>query len=352
MAGLLDILQSASNDPAASQGILRFGLSLLQSKGNFGNAVGQAGLQGLQGAQDYRNQQFQNQIRQSQVDQMKRQQQLQGLPAQYMKPPSAPAVDATGGMETATTNPNNANGPGGFDFAGYTNALMGIDPMQALQFQALTKKDNTPIKLGSGEKLLAPGTFSTLASNPKEGDTPKITQLMAQRDQLPPNDPRRAIYSDAIDRETRSSSPSLIQEYEYAKQQNPNVGSFDEWSKAQKRAGAANTNVKVENQLGTGLAKEVGPMVKESYDSAKGAQQSITNADNLIKAVDSGKVLAGPGATLRLKLAQVQQGVGLGNKETADQITSTRAAIQGLAQATVAARGQLKGQGQDRKSVV
>lgn len=342
MAGLLDMLQQASNDPATSQGILRFGLSLLQSKGNLSNAFGQAGLQGLQGAQDYRNQQFQNQLRQSQLGQMKRTEQLQNLPSQFV----------TGGVKPPTMDNRDVGQPGeqaipdkGFDFSGYTNALMGLDPMQGLQMQALTRKDTAPVKLGAGEKLLNPTTFATLASNPKEGDQPKLTQLIAQRAALPVGDPNRAAYDDAIARETRSSSPGPIQEYEYAKGQGY-AGSFDQWSKDQKRAGASNTSVKVENQMGTGLAKEVGPMVKESYDSAKGAQQSITNADSLIKAVDSDKLYAGPGATLKLKGAQLAQVLGIGGKDAAEKIANTRSVIQGLAQATVAARGQLKGQGQ------
>lgn len=342
MAGLLDMLQQASNDPATSQGILRFGLSLLQSRGNLSNAFGQAGVQGIQGAQDYRNQQFQNTLRQGQVDQLKRQQQMQNLPGQFV----------TGGVKLPTMDNRDVGQPGeqaipekGFDFSGYTNALMGLDPMQGLQMQALTKKDTAPVKLGAGEKLLNPTTYQTLASNPKDENQTELQKLIAARNALPPGHPDRANYDDAIARATRSSSPGPIQEYEYAKGQGY-TGSFTEWNKEQKRAGAASTSVKVENQMGTGLAKEVGPMVKESYDSAKGAQQSITNADSLIKAVDSNKLYAGPGATLRLKGAQIAQALGVGGKDAAEKIANTRSVIQGLAQATVAARGQLKGQGQ------
>jgi hypothetical protein len=57
-------------------------------------------------------------------------------------------------------------------------------------------------------------------------------------------------------------------------------------------------------------------------------------------------VFTGPGATFRLFGAQVGQTLGVGGTDTAESIKNTRAAIQGLAQATVSARGQLKGQGQ------
>lgn len=313
MAGLLDMLSQASNDPAQAQGILRFGLSLLQSKGNFGNAVGAAGVQGLQGANDYRNQQFQRQIQQSQLDQMKRQKQMQELPQQFLKPPSSPGVDATGGPETAMENPNNAAGPGGFDFTGYTNALMGLDPMQGLQMQALTKKQEPTLhtaKPGEVGGTFTNGKWNQLFAIPDKADKP----------------------------------PSAIQEYEYAKQQGYG-GTFDQWDRERKKAGASNTSIKIDNKLGEGLAKEVGPMVKESYDAARGAQQAISTADSVIKAVDSNKVWAGPGATIRLRGAQIATALGVQGKDDAEKIANTRAAIQGLAQSTLAARASLKGQG-------
>jgi hypothetical protein len=87
-------------------------------------------------------------------------------------------------------------------------------------------------------------------------------------------------------------------------------------------------------------------MIKSSYDTAAGAQTSIATADRLIKAVDSGNVYTGPGATFRLRAAQIGQSLGIGGKDIQDQIANTRSAIQGLAQSTVAARSALKGQGQ------
>lgn len=111
------------------------------------------------------------------------------------------------------------------------------------------------------------------------------------------------------------------------------------------KSGASNVNVKVDTKLGEGLAKEVGPMVQASYDSALGAQKQIGVADNLIKAVDSEKVMAGPGANLRLRGAQFADVLGIGGKDNAEKIANTRTAIQGLAQSTLAQRAALKGQG-------
>jgi hypothetical protein len=103
--------------------------------------------------------------------------------------------------------------------------------------------------------------------------------------------------------------------------------------------------VHVNNALGGGIAKEVGPILSASYAAATGASQGIVNSDNLIKAVDSGKVISGPGASFRMFGAQLGQTMGIAGEDTKEQISNTRAAIQGLAKATVDARAALKGQG-------
>ena len=112
------------------------------------------------------------------------------------------------------------------------------------------------------------------------------------------------------------------------------------------KAGASNIDVKVNAKLGEGVAAQVGPMMRDSFEQAQGAQSSIQTADQLIKAIDSGKTITGPGASLRLKGAQVAETLGIGGKDTAEKIANTRAAIQGLAQTTLTARKQLAGQGQ------
>jgi hypothetical protein len=121
---------------------------------------------------------------------------------------------------------------------------------------------------------------------------------------------------------------------------------FDEWNRANLKSGANNTSVRIDNKLGEGLAKEVGPMIADSAQAASGAQQQIMNADTIIKAVDSDRMLAGPGSTVRLKSLQIGQVLGVGGKDSAEVIGNTRSVIQGLARATLSARAALKGQGQ------
>jgi hypothetical protein len=111
------------------------------------------------------------------------------------------------------------------------------------------------------------------------------------------------------------------------------------------KAGAPSTTVQVQNQMGKSAAEQVGPLLKEGRDSALGAQQGVSTADRVIKAV-SGNALTGPGATFRLKGLQIGQALGVTGANAQEQLLNTRAAIQGLAQSSLAARASLKGQGQ------
>jgi hypothetical protein len=200
-----------------------------------------------------------------------------------------------------------------------------VDPMQTLLFDAvksrqigpldyakLMQKDTAPIKLGKDEKLLKPGTYQELASNVQAEKDPEPIRML------------KSIYG--------TDTPA----YQQALQM---LG-------AKVTSHPPATNIKIDNKLGEGLAKEVGPMIADSAQRALGAHQQISNADTVIRAVDSNKIYAGPGANVRLKGAQIGQMLGIGGADSAETVSNTRAVIQGLARATVAARSALKGQGQ------
>jgi hypothetical protein len=151
MKGLFDLLNS--DDPAIRQGLLQAGVALLGSRGNFGQSLGQGLGAGLLGTQQFRDRQsqmerqkLQDQLLQGQVGQMRQQESLAQLPGRYIVPPSAPTVDAAGGMETAGENPNNSNA-GRMDLAGLANAYMaapgGLQSGMALQ-QSLQKTVQRP----------------------------------------------------------------------------------------------------------------------------------------------------------------------------------------------------------------
>ena len=105
-------------------------------------------------------------------------------------------------------------------------------------------------------------------------------------------------------------------------------------------------SVKVDVKTGESLGKEIGPIVAESRAGALGALQTAEVANRVGAAISKGNVLVGPGATIRNSVDQIAQTVGITGKDTEERLVNTRNVIRGLAQATIAARKQLKGQGQ------
>lgn len=306
-----------------TQGLLSLGLGLLNSRGNFGQGLGQAGMQAMEVMRQAR----QDQQRAEQLKQQQAMQSVQMQTAQQqlaeMQRASVEAEAQRGRDETFRASIPQPVGQsmaqGNTDFGNF-NLAGPVDPRQMLLWQAMqsrqikpmdfiaaTQKDNTPIKLGEGEKLLEAGTYRPLAENPKASDL-----------------------------------PSAVREYEYAQKQGF-TGSFQDFVVQQKKAGA--TNVSLGVKMGESIASQIGPMVKETWSAANGALQSADAASRVVQAVDSGKIIAGPLANGRLTVAQIADTIGVGGKDNAEKIASTRQAMQGLAQMTLQGRKQMTGQG-------
>jgi len=83
-----------------------------------------------------------------------------------------------------------------------------FDALQARQIKPMdyltaTQKDTTPIKLGANERLLEPKTNRVLVdAMPDPAKMSPVAQLMSEMNALPPGDPRRAIYQNAISKAT------------------------------------------------------------------------------------------------------------------------------------------------------
>ena len=112
---------------------------------------------------------------------------------------------------------------------------------------------------------------------------------------------------------------------------------------AQQLAGASRIDLHTEKSLYGQIADTVGANVAAQSASAKEAVKTIRSADQIRTALDSGRVMSGPGAGIRLTGAQVAETLGF-SSDTGG-LTATRAAIQGLAKLGLSARGSLKGSG-------
>jgi hypothetical protein len=186
---------------------------------------------------------------------------------------------------------------------------------QMLQLETAMKKPVLPpLKLGAGEKALDPLTYKTLAENPKEKD-----------------------------------EPSGVREYQFARAQGYK-GTYEQWDQMQRKTSATRVtvpvNVNTAKQFSATLAEEVAKQASGSHAQARAAVGSIDTAQRLKAAVDSGKLVAGPGASVRVFGLQLGQMLGVGGKNSAETLANTRTAIQGMAQAELDAAQQMKGQGQ------
>ena len=120
---------------------------------------------------------------------------------------------------------------------------------------------------------------------------------------------------------------------------------YQAYSKAKAAAGAARTNVQINNKMGESLAGQIGPMMKDSQIAADAAVKQVQAANSIDQALNSGQVITGPTANARLTVAQWADTLGMGGQDQKAKLENTRSAMQGLAQLTLQGRAQMRGQG-------
>jgi hypothetical protein len=96
-----------------------------------------------------------------------------------------------------------------------------------------------------------------------------------------------------------------------------------------------NTGKTISDQI---VEKGIG-LVTDSQSAAQGAVDNKNTNANMLKLLDTNKVIAGPGAKFGLVLNQIFG-------KDPEKLVATRGIIKGLAETTVQARKQFKGQGQ------
>jgi hypothetical protein len=196
----------------------------------------------------------------------------------------------------------------GFDKDAFLQRAYTINPMKAVSLEQAWAKNTSPIAVAPGASLVDRKTMKPVFTAPDKADKP----------------------------------PSSVQEYQFAQGQGYK-GTFEQFQKDQKQAGANNVQVRVDNKMGESLAGQIGPMVKDSRTQTDGAVKMFDAADRIERALNSNQVLAGPGSTQLQTVRQVIQKIGGGSDEG---IRQTRQVIKSLAQMSVEARKQLAGQGQ------
>lgn len=126
---------------------------------------------------------------------------------------------------------------------------------------------------------------------------------------------------------------------------------FQQWELKKAAAGKPTTNVNVntaEKPFLTELGKGAAETVLTAQAGAQSAQQTLANAKQIRESLKS--AIVGPLANQRLGMAQIGQMLGIGGKDTTEQLQNTRNVMQGLARQELSAAGQMRGQGQITQS--
>lgn len=111
---------------------------------------------------------------------------------------------------------------------------------------------------------------------------------------------------------------------------------------------------RIENKASESVSKEVGPILEKSLTAAEGAMRVLDASQRVVNAIDSGKVVTGPLADVRVTGLQIGQMLGVGGKDAAEVLANTRQAIRGLSEMTLQGRKEMSGQGAitDRESAL
>ena len=236
MPGLLDLV-----DDPNQLGLLSLGLRLMSTPGKFGAALGQAGMGALGDVQQARSAMEARKLREQQMRFQQRQEERAAAAEQRLAAlapvqqeaavlqlrlaqeaerlareereradafrrsipsPQAQALQALGANAGPTVE-NAARMPPVDSRQQFLYGALQAGQLKPMEYLTATQKDTTPIKLGANERLLDPRTNRVLVdAMPDPAKMSPVAQLMTEMNALPPGDPRRAIYQNAIAKAT------------------------------------------------------------------------------------------------------------------------------------------------------
>lgn len=122
------------------------------------------------------------------------------------------------------------------------------------------------------------------------------------------------------------------------------AGGMPVQSELDKAAGLA--KIQTEGSTATSANKAVIDNLQASKSKADTAVRNIATLDRLGDAMDSGKLMIGPGSQFTQYGLQLANVMGIAGDSANERLSNTRKVLQGLAQMSIDAAEQLKGQGQ------
>jgi len=225
-----------------------------------------------------------------------------------------------------------------------------VNPMQEFMFQGVKAG---AIPLGDYMKTMQPKQLEFSKVDPEKFTQESLRAAAASGDysQLVPVRKMEFVEGQAVNPYSVTPGTRIEPRFDPNKpfnmvggQQVPNQP-FQTYDTNRAKAGASNTSVRIDNKMSEGIASQVGPMIRETWTASNGAAQVADAANRIITALDTGKVMSGPLANQRLKVAQIADVLGVAGKDTQERIAATRNTIRGLAEMTLQGRKQMTGQG-------
>ena len=137
--------------------------------------------------------------------------------------------------------------------------------------------------------------------------------------------------------QTISGAPKEPTEYkEYLKAKDGGYqGSFFDYQRDLKRAGAPSVSVNTEQTYGGKLAQGAAEQDLALKSIADNASRVVSDVSRQKKILEDGKLFTGKGANIQQELALYADAIGLGGKDTATKASNTQTAISGLAGVTL-----------------
>ena len=120
---------------------------------------------------------------------------------------------------------------------------------------------------------------------------------------------------------------------------------FQRFALQKASAGAARTNVRVENKTGESLAGQIGPMMKDSLADAESAVATMDAANRISTTLNSGNFFSGKLGNTGMTLTQWKDALNMTGPDEKAALANTRSMMQGLAKLTLQGRQQMRGQG-------
>lgn len=137
--------------------------------------------------------------------------------------------------------------------------------------------------------------------------------------------------------------PSSVKEYQYAVKNDGYKGSYADFVKDQKKAGAVNVNVGGES-FGKEFGKGVASNVQSTYEGAQAAQNTIAKIQDIKPLIKEG-VYSGPLSKQQQLITQIGTKLGVASPDAQETLKRTAETMQGLAQFELNAAASMRGQG-------